>query len=98
MTIKNLQKIFTGKGEPFKAVDKLNLTMYKDQIFVLLGHNGAGKTTTLSMLTGLLSMSGGWAEVYGLDIETQMEDIRKYMGVCPQYDILFDNLTVREHL
>lgn len=47
--------------------------MYKDQIFVLLGHNGAGKTTTLSMLNGLLSMTDGWAEVNGLDIETQMD-------------------------
>jgi ATP-binding cassette subfamily A (ABC1) protein 3 len=37
-----------------KAVDNLSMTMYLNQIFVLLGHNGAGKTTTLSMLTGLL--------------------------------------------
>jgi len=36
------------------AVDNLNLKMYKNQIFVLLGHNGAGKTTTISMLTGLI--------------------------------------------
>ena len=37
----------------FKAVNGINLKMYSDQIFVLLGHNGAGKTTTISMLTGL---------------------------------------------
>ena len=64
----------------------------------MLGHNGAGKTTTLSMLTGLTSMTSGWAEVNGLDVETQMEQIRTFLGVCPQHDILFDSLTVREHL
>lgn len=37
-----------------QAVKDLDLTMYKDQIFVLLGHNGAGKTTTISMLTGMI--------------------------------------------
>jgi len=41
--------------------------MYKNQIFVLLGHNGAGKTTTISMITGLLSFTKGQAEVFGLD-------------------------------
>ena len=65
---------------------------------MLLGHNGAGKTTTLSMLTGLTAMTDGWAEVNGLDIETQMDEIRTFLGVCPQHDILFDTLTVREHL
>ena len=44
--------------------------MYKNQIFVLLGHNGAGKTTTLSMLSGLLNISDGRAEVNGLDVQT----------------------------
>lgn len=58
--IKNLNKIYpNGK----KAVNDLSLNMYRDQIFVLLGHNGAGKTTTISMLTGLLSPSSGNATV-----------------------------------
>lgn len=43
-------------------------------------------------------MTDGWAEVNGLDVETQMEEIRTFMGVCPQHDILFDDLTVKEHL
>lgn len=50
------------------------------------------------MLSGLLEMTDGWAEVNGLDVETQMEEIRTFMGVCPQHDILFDDLTVKEHL
>ena len=60
-----------------------------------------GKTTTISMLTGLISpdhSSGTGAVVYGHDIMTDMEQIRFSMGVCPQHDVLFENLSVREHI
>lgn len=57
--------------------------MYKDQIFVLLGHNGAGKTTTISMLTGMIDITQGSANAFGLDIGTQLDQLRTKMGVCP---------------
>ena len=69
------------------AVENLNLTMYKDQIFVLLGHNGAGKTTTISMLTGMLSPSHGSISVLG---QSEIEHIRENLGVCPQHDTLYE--------
>ena len=50
------------------------------------------------MLTGMLDITSGSATAYGHDIETEMDSIRKFMGVCPQHDILFENLTVKEHL
>lgn len=83
---------------PKRAVNGTNLTMYKGQIFALLGHNGAGKTTTLSMLTGLLKPTAGRAEVFGIDVFEDMDEIRKVLGVCPQHDVLFRNLTPEEHL
>jgi len=51
-----------------KAVNGVNLKLYADQIFVLLGHNGAGKTSTISLLTGLYDPTQGYAEVFGIDM------------------------------
>jgi ABC-type multidrug transport system fused ATPase/permease subunit len=81
------------------AVNDLSLNMYENQIFALLGHNGAGKTTTINMLTGLMppdSISDGGASVYGNDLHRNMDNIRQSMGVCPQHDVLFDHLSVKE--
>jgi len=82
----------------FKAVDGINLKMYSGQIFALLGHNGAGKSTTISMLTGLIPPTGGKCQVFDRDLFSQMDEVRKNMGVCPQHDVLFDLLTPEEHL
>ncbi|XP_077664845.1 ATP-binding cassette sub-family A member 13 [Eretmochelys imbricata] len=80
------------------AVKDLSLIFYKGQITALLGANGAGKTTIISMLTGLYPPSSGTIIINGRDIHTELAAIRMEMGVCPQYDVLFDTLTVREHL
>ena len=64
LKVRGLRKEFGSKV----AVKKLNLTMYKGQIFALLGHNGAGKTTTISMLTGLIPPTKGVATIQGKDI------------------------------
>ncbi|XP_039910917.1 ATP-binding cassette sub-family A member 13 [Hirundo rustica] len=80
------------------AVKDLNLTFHKGQITALLGPNGAGKTTVISLLTGLYPPSSGTIIVDGKDIRTELAAIRTELGVCPQYDVLFNTLTVREHL
>lgn len=82
----------------FQAVNGINLKMYNGQIFALLGHNGAGKSTTISMLTGLLTKTTGSARIFDNDLFNQMSQVRNYMGVCPQHDVLFDMLTPEEHL
>jgi ATP-binding cassette subfamily A (ABC1) protein 3 len=82
----------------FKAVNGLNLKMYADQIFVLLGHNGAGKSSTISVLTGLYEPTEGEAEVFGIDMFKEFRKVREILGICPQFDIIFDLLTPEEHL
>ena len=95
LKVRNLRKVFAnGKV----AVDKTSMTLYSGQIFALLGHNGAGKTTTISMLTGLLEPTGGQAELNGIDIFKDLDYLRTNLGVCPQHNVLFPYLTVREHL
>lgn len=82
---KNILKITGLKKHfgDFKAVNGVNLKMYKGQIFALLGHNGAGKSTTLSVLTGLIQASAGSAQVFDKDLFEQMDEVRQFMGVCP---------------
>ncbi|XP_025772506.1 ATP-binding cassette sub-family A member 3 [Puma concolor] len=96
--IKHVTKVFRVGNKGKAAVRDLNLNLYEGQITVLLGHNGAGKTTTLSMLTGLFPPTSGRAYINGYEISQDMVQIRKSLGLCPQHDILFDNLTVAEHL
>jgi len=92
--IRNLSKKFGNKV----AVKNLSLNLYENQITVLLGHNGAGKTTAMSMLTGLISPTAGTAIINGFDIKTEIEEARRSFGFCPQHDVLFEELTVEEHL
>ncbi|XP_078519131.1 phospholipid-transporting ATPase ABCA3 [Lissotriton helveticus] len=96
--IKHLCKEFKMGNKIKEAVGDLTLNMYEGQITVLLGHNGAGKTTTLSMLTGLYPPTSGQAYINGYNISRDMVLIRKSLGLCPQHDVLFDNMTVEEHL
>uniref|UniRef100_A0A8D3AFE0 P-type phospholipid transporter n=1 Tax=Scophthalmus maximus TaxID=52904 RepID=A0A8D3AFE0_SCOMX len=96
ISIRNLVKIYkTGKK---LAVDGLTMDFYENQITSFLGHNGAGKTTTMSILTGLFPPTSGTALINGYDIHTDMDSIRKYLGMCPQHNVLFNELTVEEHI
>ncbi|KAF5914236.1 hypothetical protein HPG69_005086 [Diceros bicornis minor] len=96
--VKHLCKEFRVQNTTKMAVKDLSLNLYEGQITVLLGHNGAGKSTTLSLLSGLYPSTSGEAYVNGYDISKHMVQIRKSLGLCPQQDLLFNYLTVSEHL
>ncbi|EWM26310.1 atp-binding cassette superfamily [Nannochloropsis gaditana] len=96
--IRDMCKTFSTNTGPKHAVDHLNLTMYSGQITALLGHNGAGKSTTIGILTGLTAPTSGVAIINGMDVSQDMQSIRHSLGVCPQHDVLFADLTVEEHL
>ena len=96
VSIMDLRKIYPGSTRP--AVDNVTFHIERDQCFGLLGTNGAGKTTTLSMLTGLFPPSEGYAKISGFNIVGEMSKIYAVMGLCPQFDVVWSHLTVREHL
>ncbi|KAM9100986.1 phospholipid-transporting ATPase ABCA3-like isoform 4-T10 [Sarcophilus harrisii] len=96
--IHNLCKEFKSKNIIKVGVKNLTLNIFEGQITVLLGHNGAGKTTTLSILTGLVPATSGEVYLSGYEISKDINQIRKSLGFCPQHDILFDLMTVAEHL
>ncbi|XP_055711669.1 phospholipid-transporting ATPase ABCA3 isoform X3 [Phlebotomus papatasi] len=93
--VKGLRKVFGNKKV---ALQGLTMSMFDDEITVLLGHNGAGKTTCMSMLTGMFPPTSGTAIINGHDIRMDIEQVRNSLGLCPQHNILFDSLTVREHI
>lgn len=63
-----------------------------------LPHTVAFLHPSRSILTGLFPPTSGSATIYGHDIRTEMDKIRKNLGMCPQHNVLFDRLTVEEHL
>lgn len=94
VSVSDLTKTF---GD-FVAVDHLNFTIPKGEIFGFLGPNGAGKTTTMRMLLGLLQPTEGTATVLGFDIVRQMSEIRRRIGYMSQKFSLYNDLTVNENL
>ncbi|XP_078428107.1 ABC transporter A family member 2-like [Wolffia australiana] len=88
------------RTRPYHAVKGLWLNLERDRLFCLLGPNGAGKTTAINCLTGITPVTGGDALIYGYSVRssTGMANIRRMIGVCPQFDILWDALSGEEHL
>lgn len=100
LVIKNLRKVYKAIGgkPPKVAVKNFSLHMKRGEMFGLLGPNGAGKTSLISMLTGLYPPESGDAWVGGYSILNQIDSVHMEMGVCPQFDLLWPDLTVEEHL
>jgi ABC-2 type transport system ATP-binding protein len=94
--VKNLTKKF---GE-ITAVDGLTFSVAKGEVFGLLGPNGAGKTTTIRMLCCLISRTSGEARIAGYQIGTAADSlaIRKLIGLVPDNNGLYEELTAYENL
>jgi ABC-2 type transport system ATP-binding protein len=88
----------TKKFENFIAVDNVNFTVKKGEIFGFLGPNGAGKSTTIRMLCGLLTPSKGKGWVSGYDIFKESENIKQIIGYMSQKFSLYQDLTVEENI
>ncbi len=81
ITIKNITKTYDSG---FRALNKINLTLHKGEIFALLGPNGAGKTSLISIICGIVTASSGQITVSGKDIQKNYRDTRALIGLVPQ--------------
>ena len=99
--VKNLRKIY-GNGclnkEKNIAIDNLNFCLESGECFGLLGLNGAGKTTTFKCITQEISQDNGEIFVNGKDIRGHFNELNDLFGYCPQFDVIFEHLTVYENL
>jgi len=88
----------TTDGGTQRAVNNLSLSVGRGQVLGLLGRNGAGKTTALSILAGVTPPSSGDAFIDGLSVTHHPAALRGKLGISPQFDILWPELTTQEHL
>ena len=99
LEVRGLVKSFKVKGGFFHAVKGNWFSLDKGRIFALLGPNGAGKSTTINLLTGIQPASAGHAFVFGHSVTgSGIGAIRTFTGMCPQFDVLWPELTGEEHL
>ncbi|ELK12423.1 ATP-binding cassette sub-family A member 10 [Pteropus alecto] len=98
--IRNIKKEYNGKHGKVEALQGIYLDIYEGQVTAILGHSGAGKSTLLNILSGFSVSTEGSAAIYNTTLSeiTKMEEIRKKVGFCPQCNIQFEFLTVRENL
>jgi ABC-type multidrug transport system ATPase subunit len=96
VVIQNLRKQYPGATKA--AVVQLTLRMEYGEVFGLLGPNGAGKTTALSMMSGGLVPSAGTCHVAGYSVTTDVKKVNQVLGFCPQFDVVWDDMTVYQHL
>jgi ABC-2 type transport system ATP-binding protein len=89
-----LVKQFGGQ----RAVDGVDLTVHRGEVFGVLGPNGAGKTTMLKMLATLLPIDEGDASIFGVDVRRRPHVVRQLLGVTGQYASVDENLTATENL
>ncbi len=92
--IKNLDKSF----QDVHAVNDLSLVVKEGELFAFLGVNGAGKSTTISIMCGTLSKDGGEVIIDGMDVDKDMQNITREIGVVYQTSALDAKLSVKDNL
>ncbi|MCW3982879.1 MAG: ATP-binding cassette domain-containing protein [Candidatus Bathyarchaeota archaeon] len=95
IVVKGLTKVF---NHSLTAVDHIDFTVKRGEIFGFLGPNGAGKTTTIKMLITVTRPTEGTAYILGGDIAKQSMDVRAAIGVVPQEYTADEDLTAMENI
>ena len=97
MPILHVESLRKAYGS-LNAVDGISFAVQPGECFGLLGPNGAGKTTTIRMLYGYTPRDSGRLELFGLDIDRHLREIKRRTGICQQEDSLDPDLSVRDNL
>ncbi|KAL4503253.1 hypothetical protein ABPG72_000859 [Tetrahymena utriculariae] len=98
--VSNLYKTYKidKKTPPFTAIKNNSFGVQNGEILGLLGPNGAGKSTTFNILTALIPKSQGSVKLKNIEVESGLMEIYQDVGICPQFDNIYENLSVIEHL
>jgi ABC-2 type transport system ATP-binding protein len=91
-------KDLTKKYGDFQAVNDLNLSVKKGEIFGFIGPNGAGKTTTIKMMGGILEPTNGTVTIAGVSMQSEPEKAKSKIGFIPDRPYLYEKLTGMEFL
>lgn len=83
---------------PKVVLDNISIAIESNMVFGLLGPNGAGKTTLFGILSGIIKPDSGTAKIAKYNVQKNAEAIYRIIGICPQFDCLWDTLTCSEHL
>ncbi len=92
--VEDLKKYF----EDVKAVDGISFEIKKGECFSFLGPNGAGKTTTINILACYMKPTSGVATLFDYDVVKEPKKVKQHIGICPQENIFFEELTVFENV
>ena len=103
MRVKNLRKIYSNgccssQKDDVIAIKNLNFGIKPGECFGLLGLNGAGKTSTFKCITQEITPSNGEIIINGVKSQNNFNLIKNIFGYCPQYDAIFEYMTVYENL
>ena len=96
--VRDLTKMFISRKAKITAVDHISFNVNKGEIFGMIGPNGAGKSTTFAMMTTLIKPTSGSIKVAGFDALNEDDRIRPVIGIVPQKQSLYPDLTARENL
>jgi len=106
--VKNIFKVYKKRGnhgllnlfsnENVSVLKNVSFNIYNNEIFAILGHNAAGKSTLIKIMTSLLNADHGNVYYKGLDLVSNVNLIRKNIGLCLQDTIVYDKLTVEDNL
>lgn len=97
ISVSNISKTYNGKVK-VHALDDVSFGIQSGEVIILIGPNGSGKTTLMNCMTGCLDCDEGRIKLFGEEAALGFSDLQSYLGICFQENVVFNNLSVENHL